>query len=260
MEYAKQDPTSVESFEWQWTNLRLIDTRRNLYRRLFLKWGVWSGFYDDKTLAVIGSGGGRDVYALSQFTKAKKIYSVDLSPRVIEYQKSYIKDERVSFSNGDIARERYDADVILCIEVVQHTQDPAATIRNIIDNLADGGELFITFYMVTPATMALEPIRFVTKRLPKKVLWHVFTPLMAPIFMIKKAARFGGFRNTRLDVYDWFGGHSYQYYFTDGEVRDIFTRCGIDAENICRLDKGVYKVKKGKFPLQLDDQPMTFNA
>lgn len=260
MNYIKQKPTSVESFEWQWTNLRLIDTKRNLYRRLFLKWGVWDHFYDGKILAVIGSGGGRDVFALSKFTQASKIYSVDLSPRVIEYQKSYIKDERVTFGTGDIAEERYNADVILCIEVIQHTQDPAKTIRNIIDNLAVDGELFITFYMKTPATMTLEPLRSVLKRLPKKILWHVFTPLIAPIFMLKKAARFGGFRNTRVDVYDWFGGHTYQYYFTENQVRRIFTDCGIDPENICRLDKGVYKVKKGRLSVQLDDKPMTFNA
>lgn len=260
MEQVKQDSSSVESFEWQWTNLRLVDTKRNLYRRLFLKWGVWSDFYDGKVVAVIGSGGGRDVYALAEFTRAEKIYSIDLSPRVIEYQKSYIKDARVAFSTADIAEAGYEADVILCIEVIQHTKHPEATIRNIIDNLADGGELFITFYMVTPATMTLEPIRFVTKRLPKRVLWHVFTPLMAPVFMMKKAARFGGFRNTRLDVYDWFGGHSYQYYFTDKQIRRIFCDCGIHPDNICRLDKGVYKVKKGAMPLALDDEPMTFNA
>jgi hypothetical protein len=112
--------------------------------------------------------------------------------------------------------------------------------------------------MVTPATMILEPIRQVLKHLPKEVLWSVAV-LFAPIFMARKAAREAGFRNARHNAYDWFGGHHYQRYFVPREIEQMFDTIGISPDNVLRIRKGVYKVRKGDGPV-LDDQRQAFGA
>src|SRR5690606_39021217 len=97
---------------------------------------------------------------------------------------------------------------------IQHVANPEAVLKNVIGNLTDRGELVVSFYLVTPATVLLEPIRMVTRHLPARLLWAV-SALLAPIFMIRKTGREMGFANARHTAYDWFGSHSYQRYFTE---------------------------------------------
>ena len=152
----------------------------------------------------------------------------------------------------------FAADFIYLVGAIQHTADPLKILKRLVDNLNDGGELLVTFYMVTPATMILEPVRQVLKRLPKEVLWSVAV-LFAPIFMARKAGREAGFRNARFNAYDWFGSHHYQRYFVASEIEQMFDSIGIQPENVLRIRKGVYKIRKGEGPA-LDDQRHAFGA
>ena len=112
--------------------------------------------------------------------------------------------------------------------------------------------------MVTPTTVALEPIRWITKRLPKKVLWYL-SPFLAPLFMVRKAGREMGFKNAWHTAYDWFGSQQYQRYFTEPEILGLFKSAGIDASNIIKLHKGFYKVRAGA-GASLDDAIHAFGA
>lgn len=133
-----------------------------------------------------------------------------------------------------------------------------SVLKRAVGNLKEKGELIVSFYLITPATMAVEPIRCITKRLPKKVLWSV-SPLLAPLFMIRKAGREMGFKNAWHTAYDWFGSHQYLRYFTEPEILGMFDAVGIDLGNIIRLQKGFYKVRVGAGPA-LDDGIHSFGA
>lgn len=253
-----QTEKSCESFEWQWTQRPVFDSSATLYRKLIHSRGVWHDFYDGKVVADAGSGNGRMTYAFAHLTKAKRILSVELSPKSIEKQRSYITDPRVEFLQGDIASVKFEADVIYCAGVIQHTRDPAATLKNLVGNLKDGGEIFVSFYMWTFATRALEPLRLVLSRLPKRLLWTL-TPLLAPLFMVRAAGRESGFRNAMHTAYDWFGSHDYQYYFTTQKIHETFLQAGIHPQNLVRLgERGLYRARKGAFPLTLDEQLKEF--
>ncbi|MCS6777927.1 MAG: class I SAM-dependent methyltransferase [Chloroherpetonaceae bacterium] len=254
---VKQDIGSVESFGWQWTQRKVYDTRRELYRKLCTSRGVWYDYYDGKVVADVGSGNGRFTYALALLTKAKEILSVELSPEALENQKRHINDPRVTFIQGDAATVKFKADVIYAAGFIQHTADPLATLKNLIDNLNDDGEILISFYKVTLMTRLLEPLRSVLKRLPKKTLWSL-TPLLGWIFYLRKSSRALGYINARHTAYDWFGSHEYQYYFTDAQIRDYFQQCGIHPNNVLHVSGGLYRARKGDFPLQLDDELITF--
>lgn len=70
---------------------------------------------------------------------------------------------------------------------------------------------------------------------------------------MRKAGRENGWRNARHTAYDWFGSHSYQKYFTESEIADLFRQVGIQAENVLHLSKGLYRVRKGALSVVLDD-------
>ncbi len=253
-----QSTQSCESFEWQWTEERVWDSEATLYRKIFEAMGVWHDFYDGKVVADVGSGMGRFTWALAHFTKARRIISVELSPKSVAKQRSYITDPRVEFMNADIAAVRFTADVIYCAGVIQHTQDPAQTLKNLIGNLNEGGELFVSFYQKTLATRALEPLRMVLSRLPRKVLW-LLTPLLAPLFMVRKEGRESGFRTAMHTAYDWFGSHEFQHYFTPAQIDRCFVDAGIHPRNVLKVGRrGPYRARKGEFPLTLQTELMPF--
>ena len=254
-----QSQESVESFGWQWTERAVTDSTRSAYHRLFKDMGLWHDHHDGKIVADVCSGNGRHVWALSRLTKAKKIISVELSVPAADYQRrKFADDPRIETIQGDAAQVVFAADFIYLVGAIQHTSEPQKILKRLFDNLNDGGELLVTFYMVTPATMVLEPIRQVLKRLPKEVLWSL-TVLFAPVFMVRKAGREAGFRHARFNAYDWFGSHHYQRYFVTSEIERMFDAVGVHPDNVLRIGKGVYKVRKGAGPA-LDDQRHSFGA
>ena len=254
-----QSQELVESFGWEWTERTFTDSTRTAYRRLFKDLGLWHDHHDGKVVADVCSGNGKHVWALSKLTKAKKIISVELSRPAADYQRrKFAGDLRIETFQGDAAQIEFSADFIYLFCAIQHTSDPLKILKRMIDNLNEHGELLVTFYMVTPATMLLEPLRRVLKHLPKEVLWSL-TAVLAPIFMRRKAARASGYRNARFNAYDWFGGHHYQRYFLASEIEGMFNTLGIDPENIIRINKGVYKIRKDPGPV-LDDQMVAFGA
>lgn len=248
-----QSQKSVESFGWQWSEQVVVDTTRTFYRRLFSDMKIWSDYLDGKVIADVGSGNGRHVWALSRLTKAKEIISVELADDAIAVQRRTLgKDPRVRIIHSDAEKAVFKADFIYMVGFIQHTERPLAVLQRQIENLNEGGELVVSFYMKTVTTMALEPIRMLTRLLPKRVLWAI-SPLLILPFVVRKAGRENGWRNARHTAYDWFGSHSYQKYFTESEIADLFRQVGIQAENVLHLSKGLYRVRKGALSVVLDD-------
>jgi ubiquinone/menaquinone biosynthesis C-methylase UbiE len=256
---SMQSQKSVGSFGWQWTAQTVIDSTRTFHRRLFKDCGIWFDHHDDKVVADVCSGNGRHVWALANMTKADRILSIELSQPAADHQKRVFEGEpRVEVIQGDAAEVEFKADFIYMIGAIQHVADPLRVLKRVVGNLTERGELVISFYMVTPTTVALEPIRWITKRLPKRVLWHL-SPLLAPLFMVRKTGREMGFKNAWHTAYDWFGSHQYQRYFTEAEILGLFESAGVDSSNIIKLQKGLYKVRAGG-GANIDDTIHAFGA
>lgn len=249
-----QSQSSVESFGWQWSEQVVVDSTKTFYRRLFADMKMWSDHLDGKVVADVGSGNGRHVWALLQLTKARKLISVELANSAVAVQKRVFATEpRVEVIHCDAEFASFKADFIYMIGFIQHTKNPENVLKRQVDNLNDGGELIVSFYMKTPATMALEPICKVTRLLPKKVLWAI-SPILTFPFLIRKAGRENGWKNARHTAYDWFGSHAYQKYFTQGEIEDAIRYAGIHPNNAMMLAKGLYRLKKGIFATKLTDE------
>ena len=254
---SKQTTSTCDSFEWQWTVKKVYDSERTLWRKLFTSRYLWHDSFDNKIVAEVGSGMGRFIWALAQFTKAQKIISIELSPGSLNKQKSYISDPRVEFIQGDLGAVPFSADIIMANGVIQHVKEPAQAVKHLVDCLNPNGELIISFYRDTIATRILRYPRFILSKLPKKVLWGL-TPLLAPIFMVRPEGRESGFKNAMHTAYDFFGSHEYQKYFTLDEVYKTLTDAGIHRDNILQLSKGLFRAKKGEFPFELSSELKPF--
>lgn len=184
---------------------------------------------------------------------------MELAEDAVNYQrKLFAGIDDIEIIQGDVAIVAFQTDFIYMIGAIQHNADPEGVLKRMVANLNDRGELVVSFYIVTLATMAVEPIRWVTKRLPKHVLWWL-SPLLAPLFMVRKTGREMGFANARHTAYDWFGSHEYQRYFRESEILEMVRSNGIDDTNVIKLQKGLYKMRKGQ-GASVDDEVHAFGA
>lgn len=253
----EQSQGSVESFEWQWTEKTVQDSLRNFHRRLFLDYGIFADHFTGKTVAYFGSGNGRHAWAISKISSPTKIISVELAQESVAHQKRTLNDNVFEIIQGDMASVTVKADFIYLTGVIQHTESMEQTLRNAWSCLNEGGELAVSFYMWTPVTVCLEPIRQVVRRLPHSLAW-VAAHFLAPIFMVRKAGREAGYKNAVHTAYDWNGSHQFQHYSTRGSINALFAEVGIDRRCVAMLrGKGNYRLKKCS-QLSLDRITSTF--
>ncbi len=253
-----QSQKSVESFGWQWSEKVVVDSTRTFYRRLFSDIKIWADHHDGKVIADVGSGNGRHVWALASLTKARSIISVELADAAVKVQRNKLAaDARISIIHEDAEYAEFKADFIYMIGFIQHTANPGNVLKRQVANLNEGGEIVVSFYMKTIATSLMEPICKVTRLLPKRVLWAI-SPLLAFPFLSRKAGRENGWKNARHTAYDWFGSHSYQKYFSQAEIDEVIKQAGIHSGNILKLSKGLYRLRKGVFRVELSDDLYCF--
>ena len=94
----------------------------------------------DKNSKVIDLGCGNGGYTLELLRYFKNVKGVDyyVEPKS-ECKKNFIKDDVLKFKN----KERVN--LIFCSSVIEHIKEENRLLRNIYDNLKDGGKLYLSF-------------------------------------------------------------------------------------------------------------------
>jgi ubiquinone/menaquinone biosynthesis C-methylase UbiE len=219
------------TFGWQWkrwsetlSDLRNRDTHRKdliLKRTRFERYGL-----EGKTLLECGCGAGNDTEVLVQLPLAE-VHSFDLSGSVdlLAALKERVEAGGVSggcgrlvVSQADMNRIPYadrSFDVVYCHRVLQHTPDPAASLRSICAKVKPGGVLFAHIYQDTPWLRKHwhHKLRWLCKRLPPRWvvgMLNVFAPMLHKVngVLWTRKGRWGklwqevGFRCVPL-VYSW---------------------------------------------------------
>ena len=256
----KQSQKSVESFGWQWVDKTVKDSRKNFYRRLFRDLGIFSNYFDNKVVGYFGSGGGRHIWAINELSNPKKIISVELAESSIAYQKTYLKSNKIEIIQGDMATVDVKVDFLYLVGVIQHTASIENTLKNALKCLNPYGEIVISFYLWTPATICLEPIRQIMKRLPKKIAW-ILSYVLAPIYLVRKSGREAGYMNAVHTAYDWNGSHEYQHYMTLKKIKALFMKLGLNESDVIELkSKGLYRIRRyqDNKNLNIDDEYFEF--
>lgn len=172
-----------DDWNWQWRHL----SDESLF--LFKEWIAPRTLEDfrGKTVADAGCGGGQHTAFVAPY--ASKVYAIDLNTVAIARERNRAS-QNVAFVEGDIARVRLPepVDILFCIGVIHHTDDPTATFAHLRTLVKPGGLMIVWCYSKEGNFLnerVLEPLkRAILLKLPKSILLglaHLLTILITPI-------------------------------------------------------------------------------
>lgn len=117
-----------------WYGKKLISEHQERYK--------FAGIYcKDKIIADLGCGTGYGSKLIAN-KGAKKIYSFDIDPKVIDYAKKYYQSEKINYralSADNTRLPNNSVDVVLCFEVIEHLEKPDKLLKEIFRILKPGG-------------------------------------------------------------------------------------------------------------------------
>lgn len=181
---AEIDDSQEKTMEWhqQWS------TFSNDGEFLFLDWIAPANLdtFRDKSVLECGCGGGYHTSLVAPL--AKKITAVDLNTAEIAKERNK-QFNNTEFVEADIAAMDLGSqfDVVFCVGVIHHTDDPSKTFSNIVKHTKPGGTVIVYAYSSEgnwPMRYIVEPFRRVFLRMmPRSVVYMVsvlLTALMYP--------------------------------------------------------------------------------
>ena len=197
--------TQKKHTEWheQWTLFQDDE------RFLFEEWIAPATLEDfrGRTVLECGCGGGQHTSFMAPL--AASVTAVDLNTADLARQRNS-RFANVRFVEEDIASMRLDQqfDVVVCIGVIHHTDDPDRTFQSIYDHCRPGGKVILWTYSAEGNAMVrfgVEPVRkLLLRRLPRAALVglsRVVTALLYPPVYSIYALPFTKF----LPYYEYFG-------------------------------------------------------
>lgn len=126
---------------WQWEHYRDDE------EWLFKDWIAPNTFEDFRNKRVLdaGCGGGQHLDMVAPY--AAEVVGVDLNAAHVAAKRNE-RHPNVRTMNGDIANVSFDAqfDVVYCVGVIHHTDDPDATFRNLAMLTKPGGKTIVWAY------------------------------------------------------------------------------------------------------------------
>ncbi len=222
-------------FQWnEWKNL-LSDDRStgNTKYDLLVERTHFDKFpTEGATILECGMGGGDDTEALLQFPFAE-VHSFDLS-RAVDLAAQFLDDSRLVMSQASIYDIPYpdeSFDFVFCHRVLQHTPDPAASLRSICRKVKPGGVLFTHSYKKSWRYLMnyKYKLRWLTKRLPlSAVYWYVqrFGPIMRSLN--RNLSRLG---RVGAEFADWFVPFDYAASYGSLNERQL-----LELDKLCTFD------------------------
>ncbi len=200
---VESESNYADAFGEQWKHFRstqldshsgITISRDRLYRCLGSDLVERLGQNDRMQVLEAGCGAGRFTEILLGFSAAA-VTSTDLSSAVEPNQENFPQSERRRVIQCDInalpfAVQQYD--VVVCLGVVQHTEDPERTIASLYEQVKPGGSLVIDHYthMLSRYTkISANLLRPILKRLPAEKGMAVTEKITNIFFPLHRAAK-----------------------------------------------------------------------
>jgi SAM-dependent methyltransferase len=197
------------------------------------------------SMAEIGSGSGRIVRMLSN-AGVSKITAIEPSDaiNILRENVAELSAEVVCIhSTGEIISDLGPFELVVSIGVLHHIPDPVPVVRAAFNSLAPKGKLLVWLYGVEGNElylMVLNPLRWLTSKLPRFVLptltWMLYLPLwlyinickIAPLPLANYMTNVIGKMSPekqRLVIYDQLNP-AYAKYYTQSEAEHLLQQAG----------------------------------
>ena len=244
---------AVQSFGDEWNHFNFIDFKKHwLHHIIQNTFGTLdsSEVFKGKIVVDAGAGSGSQSKWIAE-AGASKVYALELSHSVDGVMKlnlnglSNVEVIQCSIDNVPLVSEL--ADIVYCVNVIQHTPSVENTAVELFRLVKPGGELVFTCYNENGwgkgikrivRKMVHNSMRAIISKLPFRVILfysHVmsflrFIPLLGwllegCLFMCRGEVLERGWKAKYkagvLNTFDMFGSHTYQHIKTERELRDL---------------------------------------
>lgn len=250
---------TADSFAFEWIRFnKMFDS----YRQNFLNYvqPFTEKDFEGKVVLDAGCGVGRHTYWAAKFG-AKDVIGYDLSDAVVPAERHCRELPNAHIVQGDIYAIPFQQpfDFAMSIGVLHHLPDPEAGFRSILSHVKTGGTILIWVYGRkdnSTAVFVYEPLRTVTRHIPKKALVPMCYPFAGLVQFFNssadvleklpalrsagKALPFQYYRNFPFEVklndaFDVLATPKSRYYQKDA-IQEWFDRAGLKG-NLSYLRK-----------------------
>lgn len=137
---------AADAYDEQWARLSdfLKYNPGARHRRRLVNTALRAAGLGDGSLVDVGCGLGETIRSIVEEFPDAQLTGLDFSPHAIERCRSLMPEHR--WDVADLSGDGFDAsfDVVLCSEVLEHLDDPAAAIGNLARLVASDGTVVIT--------------------------------------------------------------------------------------------------------------------
>jgi SAM-dependent methyltransferase len=216
---------TVTQFGASW---KIHDHLADYQKRQFLDWiaPMEASDFDGKNILEAGCGKGRHSRLLERFGP-RRLFSVDLSDAVLLAAHNTRDHEDVFCLRGDLLRiPLADAsmDLVMCIGVLHHLEDPQAGLRELWRVLKPGGKLGLWVYGREGngwIVHLVDPLRkHITSRIPTRWLRPLLWPLTALLYLLLKLG-YGPLTAEGRRSLEWLPYSAYLGYISKFPFREI---------------------------------------
>ena len=194
--------TQREAWHWQWS--MFADDEKSLFEEWIAPATISD--FTDKHVLEGGCGGGQHTFLVAPV--AASVTAVDLNTIDLA-QARYPAAQNVTFIEGDLATIDLGGqfDVVFCIGVIHHTNDPDVTFENLYRHLAPGGKMIIWTYSARGNSLmqfGVEPLRkLIFQYFPKSALAWLAKLITVFLYIpVHTVFRIAGFKF--LPYFDYF--------------------------------------------------------
>jgi 2-polyprenyl-3-methyl-5-hydroxy-6-metoxy-1,4-benzoquinol methylase len=151
---------------------------------------LWNDL-ENKLVLECGCGAGRFTEVL--LNKKARVASVDLSSAVEINAKNFPLDQNHLVLQADILKLPFQPaqfDIVLCLGVLQHTPQPAETLKKLYEQVKPGGHLIVDQYIFNQSYWSLRlAYRQIFKRLQPQVSFRILRTLSRVFLPLHRATR-----------------------------------------------------------------------
>jgi uncharacterized protein YbaR (Trm112 family) len=265
---------TVESFGDQWTHFNFIEQKQHWLEHTIANTFGSTDVFRDRI--VVDAGGGSGAQSLWMLENgAKRVILLELSQSVDDVVARNIPPDmrarldviQCSIDQPPLKAASIDG-IVICHNVIQHTQSVEATARALFDIVAPGGEFVFNCYRrgrmnvmnFIRGYLTYGPMRALMRQMPFSVTLF-YSRLMGMLRLVPilgwlnnklrlsltgKVPRIEGeswlarqqriYRLTALNTFDTYGSHAYQHHLSEAEQRTIIEALQPDRSKVLNLE------------------------